>query len=127
MFTAHNPSSIAASASAYAQGLCVEGASRWLAISGQVGALPDGAIAGNRRGQMQTCWDRIFAVLDDAGMTKKNIVKVTVYLTRAEDVTLYRKIRDTNLEGHIAASTLLIISGLADPDWLVEIEAIAAA
>jgi len=76
---------------------------------------------------MQTCWDRIFAVLEDAGMTKKNIVKVTVYLTRPEDVTLYREIRDTNLEGHIAASTLLLISGLADPDWLVEIEAIAAA
>ncbi|NQV45671.1 MAG: RidA family protein [Rhodospirillales bacterium] len=127
MFTAHNPPSIAAPASAYAQGLCVEGATRWLTISGQVGALPDGGIAGNSRGQMQTCWDRIFAVLEDAGMTKKNIVKVTVYLTRPEDVTLYREIRDTNLEGHIAASTLLLISGLADPDWLVEIEAIAAA
>lgn len=127
MFTAHNPSSIAAPASDYAQGLCVEGATRWIAISGQVGALQDGGIAGNSRGQMQTCWDRIFAVLEDAGMTKKNIVKVTVYLTRPEDVGLYREVRDLNLEGHVAASTLLIISGLADPDWLVEIEAIAAA
>ncbi|MBC8242222.1 MAG: RidA family protein [Alphaproteobacteria bacterium] len=127
MFTSHNPSSIAAPASAYAQGVCVEGATRWLTISGQVGALPDGSLAGNSRGQMQTCWDRIFAVLDDAGMTKENLVKITVFLTRPEDVGLYRDVRDKNLDGHIAASTLLIISGLADPDWLVEIEAIAAA
>ena len=127
MFTAHNPSSIAAPASAYAQGLCVKDASRWLAISGQVGMLPDGTIADDSAEQMQTCWDRIFAVLEDAGMTKKNIVKVTVFLTRAEDVSLYREVRDKNLDGHIAASTLLIISGLANPDWLVEIEAIAAA
>ncbi len=127
MFKVHNPSSIAPPASDYGQGVSVEGATRWLTISGQVGALPDGSLAGNSRGQMQTCWDRIFAVLDDAGMTKENIVKVTAYLTRPEDVGLYRDIRDKNLDGHIAASTLLIISGLADPDWFVEIEAIAAA
>lgn len=127
MFTIHNPSTIAPPTSAYAQGLCVEGATRWLVLSGQVGALPDGSLAGNSKRQMQTCWDRIFALLDDAGMSKENIVKVTVFLTRGEDVELYREIRDQNLEGHIAASTLLIVSGLADPSWFVEIEAIAAA
>jgi len=126
MITVHNPSSIAAPASAYAQGLCVEGATRWLAVSGQVGALPDGTLAGDSAEQMQTCWDRIFAVLEDAGMTKKNIVKITVFLTRPEDISLYREIRDVNLAGHVAASTLLIVSGLAHPDWLVEIEATAA-
>jgi len=127
MFTIHNPKSIAAPASTYAQGVTVEGASRWLVASGQVGSLPDGSLAGNSRSQMQTCWDRIFAILDDAGMTKENIVKVTVFLTRPEDVGLYRDVRDANLDGHIAASTLLIISGLANPEWLVEIEAVAAA
>lgn len=127
MFSTHNPSSIAPPASDYAHGICVEGATRWLTISGQVGALPDGSLAGNSRSQMQVCWDRIFAVLDDAGMSVENIVKVTVFLTRGEDVGLYREVRDENLNGHLAASTLLIVSGLADPSWLVEIEAIAAA
>jgi len=126
MFDIHNPASIAPPSSAYAQGVTVEGATRWLIVSGQVGALPDGSLAGNSAAQMQTCWDRVFAVLEDAGMTKENIVKITVFLTRGEDVGLYREIRDANLEGHIAASTLLLVSGLADPDWLVEIEAIAA-
>ena len=127
MFTTHNPKTIAAPASAYAQGLCVEGATRWLTISGQVGVRLDGTMAGDSEAQMEECWNRIFAVLDDARMSKLNIVKVTVFLTRAEDVILYRDVRDRNLEGHVAASTLLVVSGLADPDWLVEIEAIAAA
>lgn len=127
MFSIHTPATIAPPASDYAHGVCVEGAARWLTVFGQVGELPDGTLAGNSRAQMQTCWDRIFAVLADAGMGKENIVKVTVFLTRGEDVGLYREIRDRNLNGHIAASTLLIVSGLADPGWMVEIEVTAAA
>ena len=76
---------------------------------------------------MEECWRRIIALLDDAGMDKGNLVKITVFLTRGEDVGLYREIRDKYLDGHVAASTLLIVSGLADPSLLVEIEAIAAA
>ena len=43
-----------------------------------------------------------------------------------EDVALYRDIRDRMLGGAEAASTLVVVAGLANPDWLVEIEAIAA-
>ena len=56
-----------------------------------------------------------------------DLVKVTVFLTRAEDTPLYRQVRDRMLEGAEPASTLLIVKGLASPDFLVEIEAIAAA
>jgi 2-iminobutanoate/2-iminopropanoate deaminase len=127
MYSIHNPSTIAAPASDYAQAVCVEGASRWLAISGQIGITKNGDLAGNSRGQMEECWKRIFALLDDAGMDKSNLVKITVFLTRGEDVALYRDVRDKNLDGHVCASTLLIVSGLASPNLLVEIEAIAAA
>jgi enamine deaminase RidA (YjgF/YER057c/UK114 family) len=59
-------------------------------------------------------------------LTKEDIVKVTAYLTQPEDVGLYRQVRDRMLEGHLAASTLLIVSSLAKPTWTVEIEAVAA-
>ena len=127
MYSIHNPSTVAPPASDYAQALCVEGATRWLNISGQIGITNDGNLAGNSRGQMEECWRRIIALLDDAGIDKGNLVKITVFLTRGEDVGLYREIRDKYLDGHVAASTLLIVSGLADPSLLVEIEAIAAA
>jgi enamine deaminase RidA (YjgF/YER057c/UK114 family) len=127
MFTKHNPQTIAAPASAYAQGVEARGASRWLHVSGQIGSLPDGSLAGDSAAQMEECWRRIFEVLAGAGMDKTNIVKVTVFLTDPRDIGLYREIRDRNLDGHEAASTLLVVSGLAAPEWTMEIEAIAAA
>ena len=76
---------------------------------------------------MQECWSRIFSILDASGMGITDIVKVTVFLTDPTDVGLYRQVRDRMLGGHKAASTLLIVAGLADPNWKVEIEAVAAA
>ncbi len=127
MFTIHNPTNMPEPASAYAQGVTVEGATRWLHISGQVGYYPREDLIGDSRVQMEECWKRIFSVLEDAKMKRSNIVKITVFLTRPEDVALFRDVRDELLEGHLCASTLLIVSGLADPSWLVEIEATAAA
>ena len=51
---------------------------------------------------------------------------MTGFLTRSEDTGLYRVVRDGLLDGAQPASTLLIVSGLASSEWLVEIEAIAA-
>lgn len=127
MNTIHNPASIAPPSSDYAHGLRTEGATTLMHVSGQVGTHPDGTLAGGTLEQMEVCWQRIFAILEDASLTKQHIVKVTAYLTEAEDIGLYRQVRDRMLEGHIAASTLLVVSGLADPSWTVEIEAVAAA
>lgn len=127
MTTIHNPASIAAPSSAYGHGVKIDNAESWLHVSGQVGTHPDGTLAGGTAEQMEVCWQRIIAIVEDAGMKKEDIVKVTAYLTNAEDVGIYRDIRDRMLDGHISASTLLIVSGLADPNWTVEIEAIAAA
>ncbi|MEQ8321962.1 MAG: RidA family protein [Rhodospirillales bacterium] len=126
MYSTHNPPGIAPPSSAYTHGVRADGATSWLHISGQVGTHADGSLAGDSAQQMEVCWQRIMAVLADAGMNMGNIVKVTVFLTRPEDVGLYRQIRDRYLNGHLTASTLLIVSGLADPAWTVEIEAVAA-
>ena len=127
MTTIHNPASIAPPSSAYGHGVKIDHAKSWLHVSGQVGTHPDGTLAGGTAEQMEVCWQRIIAIVEDAGMKTKDIVKVTAYLTNAEDVGIYRDIRDRMLGGHVSASTLLIVSGLADPNWTVEIEAIAAA
>ena len=50
-----------------------------------------------------------------------------MFLTRSEDIGLYREVRDRMLAGATPASTLLVVAALADPGWLVEIEAVAAA
>ena len=126
MRSLHNPTDIAPPASAYAHGVRIEGAKTWLHVSGQVGTLPDGALAGDTEAQLEVCWRRIFTILADAGMDKTNIVKISAFLTSAADIGINRQVRDRMLEGHIAASTLLIVGGLAHPDWTCEIEAVAA-
>ena len=126
MLTHHTPSTISAPSSAYSHGVAAPADSRWLHISGQVGLNADGTLAGDGAAQMAACWQRIFTILDDAGMAKENIVKVTAFVTDAALVGTYREVRDQHLDGHLTASTLLIVAGLAHPDWVVEIEAVAA-
>ncbi len=127
MLRKHNPGAIAAAFSRYSLGVEAPAAARWLYVSGQVGVEPDGAFADGPEAQMEAAWRNVLAILNSASMGAGDLVKVTAYLTRAEDTALYREVRDRMLAGAEPASTLLVISALAHPDWLVEIEAVAAA
>ena len=123
----HNPAGVAPPASAFAHGVEVAGVDRWLIVSGQVPTDRDGKMPADPVRQHELCWERIFAVLESADMARTDIVKVQAFLTRADDVGLYREVRDRMMGGHVCASTLLIVHALAHPDWTVEIEATAAA
>ena len=127
MLTTHNPASIAPAFSRYRLGVEAPAAARWLYVSGQVGVTPDGSFAEAPEAQMEAAWRNVLAILESAGMAPGDLVKVTAYLTRAEDTALYREVRDRMLGGAEPASTLIVITALAHPDWLVEIEAVAAA
>lgn len=59
-------------------------------------------------------------------MTVSNIVKVSQYLTRAEDIPAYRKVRTRFLGSARPASMLLVIPQLVRPEFLLEVEIIAA-
>lgn len=126
MLKHHRPGGIAAPFSRYSHGVAAPHLSRWLHISGQVGVLPDGGMAEGAEAQMVQAWRNLFAVLHGAGMGRQDLVKVTSFLVRAEDVKLFREVRERMLSGAAPASTMLIVAGLAHTDWLVEIEAIAA-
>ena len=122
-----NPKSAPPAFSPYSQGVEAAEGRRWLHVSGQVGVSPDGALAEGAESQIRQAWANVLAILVDAGMDARHLVKVTVFLTRAEDVGLYRVLRDEILAGAKPASTLILVAGLAHPAWLVEIEAVAAA
>ncbi len=124
---ASNPSTVAAPASHYAQVVEVRDASRWLEISGQIGVTPNGKLAGDAGAQVRQCFANIIAVLHANDMQLANLVKITVYLTNSDDMPAFREVRDEMLAGHLCASTLLVISALARPELVVEIEATAAA
>jgi enamine deaminase RidA (YjgF/YER057c/UK114 family) len=128
MLKTFNPPGVAPPASRYSHGAEVGSGARWLYISGQVGTAPDGSIRQGLKAQMGQVFANIGTVLEAAGMAKKNVVKLTVFVTQPgpEAVALYRTLRDQWFEGHAPAATYLVVAGLAHPDFLVEIEAVAA-
>ncbi len=126
MLIRRNPAELAPPFSPYSHTVEAPAGVRWLHISGQVGVRPDGSLSEGGAGQMEQTWRNLLAALADADMGPHDLVKVTGYLTRPDEVPLYREVRDSLLGGAQPASTLLLVAGLAHPDWLVEIEAVAA-
>jgi len=122
-----NPETIAPPASRCSHGALVPASARRLIVAGQIGLEPDGTLAKGFEAQSERCWLNLFAVLEEAGMTKRDLVKVTAFVTRPDVTASYREIRDRLLEGHAPAATYLVVAGLASPDLLVEIEGEAVA
>ena len=120
-----NPKAIAPPFSKYAHGIEAVAGTRLLFVSGQAGVRPDGTLPLDEKEQHDAAWQNVLAVLADAGMTHEDLLEVTVYITTRSGVPLYRASRDTALKGHLCASTLVLVAGLAHPDWKVEISAIA--
>ncbi len=95
-----------------------------LFISGQIPELPDGQVPEAFADQCHAVWRNIVAILQSAGMTTANLVKVTTFLTDREQATANGEIRRSYLGTHQPALTVIVAQTLASP-WLLEIEAIA--
>jgi len=121
-----NPKTGPAPNGPYSHGVIVPPNARWLYIAGQTGTRPDRSVPATVEEQTEVVWQNILAVLAEAGMGVADIVKVTSFLTRAEDYAKFAPVRAKYLGGHRPASTLLVVSALARPEFLVEVEAVAA-
>lgn len=115
-----------APASPYTQAVEITGATRMLHISGQVGAMPDGTVPADMEAQTRLVWANLEAQLRAAGMSLDNLVKTTMILPDLADLAITRKVRAEVLGARRPASTL-IVGGLANPAWKIEIEAVACA
>jgi enamine deaminase RidA (YjgF/YER057c/UK114 family) len=111
----------------YTHAIDISGASRRLIISGQVGMALDGSVSTSGDGQIAQAFANLRAVLTANGLAVENIVKTTVFLTDRDLLAAFRSARGAVFGDHAPASTLLFVSGLADPRFMVEIEAEAVA
>lgn len=110
----------------YVHGLLLENPKQLLFVAGQVGIRPDGVTGQGIAEQSRIVWDNILEVLRLGGMGIADVVKVTTFLTSPDDIKDYGAVRLGFLGDHRPTSTLLIVSGLASPDLMVEVEVIAA-
>ena len=99
---------------------------RWLMTSGTPGLSTTGELPTDIAGQADLAWKHIVRMLERAGMTVADIVKVTQYLIRAEDIPAYAKVRSSFLRDARPASMLLVVPQLVRPEFLLEVEVIAA-
>ena len=121
-----NAADAPAPAGQYTQAVEATGATRTLYLSGQVGVAADGSIPEDAEAQCALAWRNLQAQLRAADMGIENLVKITTIVRNASDVAAVRAGRVAVLGAHRPASTL-IIGGLNNPAWKVEVEGIAVA
>jgi 2-iminobutanoate/2-iminopropanoate deaminase len=111
----------------YSQGIKVTQAHTILFLSGQVAYTADGspAFRGDFKAQARGAYESIKALVESQGATMNHIVKITTYVTDMRYRVDLAPIREEFFGKKGPASTLVEISALAHPDWLIEIEAIA--
>lgn len=112
----------------YAHGVEIPPGARIICCAGQVGVSPNGSIPDGVEAQTAICLANIEAILAEGEMDRSHLVRLTSFVTDRAHLAGYMTARDRFIEGLAdpPASTLMIVSGFARPEFVVEIEAIAA-
>ncbi|MGK9170903.1 RidA family protein [Inquilinus limosus] len=123
----HNPTSgIYPATPDYIHALEVRQPNRILYVAGTMGLDAQGVPGTTLEQQLDLIWSNIRTILASADMTVRNIVRITSYLRDPAYAEANQAARIAALQGHVVPTTALVAQTLS-PDWLVEIEVIAAA
>ncbi len=113
----------------YSHAVEVAAGARLLFGSGQLGLEPDDTLPEGAEAQAERCFANLDAILAEAGMSRANVVRLNSFVTDRAHMAGYMAARDRWCAEIPAppASTLVIVSGFTRPEFLVEVEMIAAA
>jgi len=119
------PAAVPRPVAEYAQGVEVSGG-RTLYVAGQVALDAEGRLVGEGdiRAQARQVFRNIRAIVEEAGGEMTDIVKLTTFLTSMDDYAGFVEVRSEFLPAPWPAATLVAVSALVRPEWLVEVEAI---
>lgn len=121
-----NPDTIAPPAGAYTHGMMIPAGARVLHVSGQVGIRRDGTCASDVSGQAEIAWSNVVDILAEAAMGVGDIISVRSYVVNGASFAEYASVRARFLGEARPTSTSLVVSALVRPEWLVEVEVVAA-
>jgi 2-iminobutanoate/2-iminopropanoate deaminase len=111
----------------YSYGVEIPAGHRILVCSGQLGVAPDDHVPATIEEQTDICFRNIGAVLAEASFTYGDIVRINAFVVAREHLKGYMSVRDRYIVDPPPASTLMVVSGFSRPEFLVEVEVIAAA
>jgi enamine deaminase RidA (YjgF/YER057c/UK114 family) len=123
-----NPEGISKPFSNYSHVVTAEGAQKLVFCAGQVAAEPTGKVLppDDFAAQTKMVMENLRLALAEVGAALKDVVKVTIFICNPHDVPKARAILFDYFGNHPPGSTLCILRGLANPNFLLEVEAIAA-
>ena len=123
----HNPDTIAPPyKNIYSQAVESPSGARLLHVSGMLGVAPDGEVPDSIEAQSELVMTNLAAVLASAGMTFADLVKLNAYFLKVEDIPVFAGIRAKHLAGARPAMTSVVVTALAAPAWMIEVDAVAA-
>ena len=97
-------------------------------VAGQVARDRNGNTVGvgDFSAQAEQVFENVLAALESVGSNMSSIMKLNVFMTHREDISAYRVVRPKFVpDDALPVSTLILCSGLADPDFRIEVEVIA--
>jgi enamine deaminase RidA (YjgF/YER057c/UK114 family) len=92
-------------------------------VSGTAPIWPDGSCDPDPGVQARRCLEIVLAALAEAGAGPEHVIRTRVLLTRPEDATVVGQAHGEVFAEIRPAATMVVVSALLDPRWLVEIEA----
>ena len=121
------PPGIRAPFARYSYGVEIPPGHRILVCSGQLGISAADQVPPTIEEQTHLCFRNIGVVLEAAGFAFSDVVRINAFVVSREHLRGYMSVRDLYIADPPPASTLMIVSGFARPEFLVEVEVIAAA
>ena len=96
-------------------------------VSGTAPVWPDGSCPDDVGRQARRCFEIIEAALEEAGASLHQVVRTRMFLTSAADATVVGQVHGELFSETRPAATMVVVAGLLDPRWKVEVEAEAIA
>ena len=110
----------------YSPAIEVPAGARLLFVSGQLGVGVNGEAPESAEVQADLCFAAIQAILEEAGMTMRDVVRLNAYVSDRAYLADYMRVRDRHVGDPPPASTLMIVAGFSRPEFKVEVECVAA-
>jgi enamine deaminase RidA (YjgF/YER057c/UK114 family) len=110
----------------YRQFVTVPPGSTLLFVSGQIGETVEGVVPESGTEQCTLAWRNVLHQLEAAGFSASDLIRATVYLTSPDLIQPHRAARNEILGSLQPALSVIVVSGLADPRWCIEVEVVAA-
>jgi enamine deaminase RidA (YjgF/YER057c/UK114 family) len=126
-----NPKEVGGAPKFYSHAVSVAGPGKLVYVSGQISTAQDGKVIGigNMAAQAKQVFDNLTHILKAAGGTWNDVIKMNAYMVgmTPENVAAYRQVRMQYLKGReLPASTLVGVTALVHPQFLLEVEVVAA-